>query len=335
MMAGPEPVCIAVAYSGGRDSTALLHATAVAARDWPGTTVLALHVHHGLSAQADDWLRHAEAVCESWAAEGLPVRLLSRCVSLSLSAGDSVEAVARAARHAALQDMAREADADLLLLAHHRQDQAETLLLQALRGGGLAGLAGMPRDVIREGVRWVRPWLDHPRSAVETYVAAHRLDYIDDDSNTDARYARNLLRMSVWPALVGAFPDAEANLAASARRLSDALPVMDAWREQALPPLLTSFEPAALEAAAEVAPALPRGLLLERFGAGWGEIAHRLGCVAVVAEQRAWTLETAAEARAAGLHLLAYTVNDDAQASRLLALGLDGLITDRVDHFRP
>jgi tRNA(Ile)-lysidine synthase len=63
MMAGPEPVCIAVAYSGGRDSTALLHATAVAARDWPGTTVLALHVHHGLSAQADDWLRHAEAVC--------------------------------------------------------------------------------------------------------------------------------------------------------------------------------------------------------------------------------------------------------------------------------
>lgn len=103
----------------------------------------------------------------------------------------------------------------------------------------------------------------------------------------------------------------------------------------ALPPLLTSFEPAALEAAAGVAPALPRGLLLERFGAGWGEIAHRLGCVAVVAEQRAWTLETAAEARAAGLHLLAYTVNDDAQASRLLALGLDGLITDRVDHFRP
>ena len=239
VMAGREPVCVAVAYSGGRDSTALLHATAVAARDWPGATVVALHVHHGLSAQADGWLRHAEAVCESWGAEGLPVHLLSRHASLTLSPGDSVEAVARAARHVALQDMALEAGADLLLLAHHRQDQAETLLLQALRGGGVAGLAGIPRDVIREGVRWVRPWLDHPRSAIEAYVAAHALIHIEDDSNADPRYARNLLRLSVWPALVSAFPEAEVNLAASARRLSDALAVMGAWREQALPPLLT------------------------------------------------------------------------------------------------
>jgi tRNA(Ile)-lysidine synthase len=239
MMAGPQPVCIAVAYSGGRDSTALLHATAVAARDWPGVTVVALHVHHGLSSRADDWQRHAEAICQAWVEEGLPLRLLCRRVSLGLSAGDSVEAVARAARHAALQDMAREAGTDLLLLAHHRQDQAETLMLQALRGGGLAGLAGMPRDVMREGVRWVRPWLDHPRSAIEAYVAAHGLAYIDDDSNADTRYARNLLRLSVWPALVSAFPDAEVNLAASARRLADALPVVDAWRAQTLPPLLT------------------------------------------------------------------------------------------------
>lgn len=238
MMAGPEPVCIAVAYSGGRDSTALLHATAAAARDWPGTTVVALHVHHGLSTQADDWQRHAESICQVWAAEGLPVRLLCRRVSVKPNAGDSVEAVARAARHAALQDMAQEAQADLLLLAHHRQDQAETLLLQALRGGGLAGLAGMPRDVVREGVRWVRPWLDHPRSAIEAYVAAHGLAYIDDDSNTDPRYARNLLRLSVWPALVSAFPDAEVNLASSARRLADTLPIVEAWRAQALPPLL-------------------------------------------------------------------------------------------------
>ena len=77
-----------------------------------------------------------------------------------------------------------------------------------------------------------------------------------------------------------------------------------------------------------------RGLLLECFVAGWRETAQRLGCVAVVAEQRAWTAETAAAARSAGLRMLAYTVNDDAQAARLLALGLDGVITDRVDHFR-
>lgn len=255
MRAGSEPVRVAVAYSGGRDSTALLHATAMVARDVAGACVVALHVHHGLSAQADDWLRHAEAVCEEWAAQGLPVRLLSRRVSLNLGAGESVEAVARAARHAALHDMTREARADLLLLAHHRQDQAETLLLQALRGGGVAGLAGIPRDVTRDGVRWVRPWLDHPRSAIEAYVAAHALRYVEDDSNAEPKYARNRLRLSVWPALVSAFPDAEVNLAASARRLSDALPVMAAWRAQALPPLLTSTVEASQDGTAARSPA--------------------------------------------------------------------------------
>lgn len=100
-------------------------------------------------------------------------------------------------------------------------------------------------------------------------------------------------------------------------------------------PLLTSFDPVALAAAAEVAPSLPRGLLLERFADGWRETAARLGCVAIVAEQQAWSPATALAARAAGLRRLAYTVNDDAEAARLLALGLDGLITDRVDHFRP
>ena len=101
-----------------------------------------------------------------------------------------------------------------------------------------------------------------------------------------------------------------------------------------LPPLLTSFETAALEAAAEAAPNLPRGLLLECCAAGWRETAQRLGCVAVVAEQGAWTADTVAAARSAGRRTLAYTVNDDARAARLLALGLDGVITDRVDHFR-
>lgn len=232
-----EAACIAVAYSGGRDSTALLHATAMAARDWPGVSVVALHVHHGLSPHADDWLRHAQSVCEGWAAQGLPVRLRFQRVDLNLCSGESVESVARAARHAALQEMAHAERAEMLLLAHHRQDQAETLLLQALRGGGVAGLAGMPRDVLRGGVRWVRPWLDQPRAAIEAYVASHGLSYIEDDSNTDPRYARNRLRLAVWPALLEAFPDAEANLAASARRLADVLPVMAAWREQAVPAL--------------------------------------------------------------------------------------------------
>lgn len=119
--------------------------------------------------------------------------------------------------------------------------------------------------------------------------------------------------------------------ARTGRRVAEVL----AGETFAIPPLLSSFAPAALAAAASVAPALPRGLLLETFGTGWRAQAASLGCVAVIAECAAWTPQTAAQAAAAGLRRLAYTVNDDAEAERLRALGLDGLITDRVDHFPP
>lgn len=226
-----QPSCVAVAYSGGRDSTALLHATACAAREHAGMVVLALHVHHGLSAQADAWLAHAEQVCVRWAEQGLPVRLVSRRVQVALGSGASVEAQARQARYQALAEMAREAGADMVLLAHHRRDQAETFLLQALRGAGLNGLASMPAEVERDGVRWSRPWLAYPREAIEAYVAHHGLSWVDDDSNAHTRFARNRLRLDVWPHLLVAFPQAEASLTASARRLQDVLPAAAAWRE--------------------------------------------------------------------------------------------------------
>src|SRR6185295_9980558 len=97
-----------------------------------------------------------------------------------------------------------------------RRDQAETFLLQALRSAGVAGLAGMPREAERDGVTWLRPWLDVPREAVESYLRRYRLRYVDDDSNIDTRWARNRLRHDVWPALSDAFPQAEASLAAAA-----------------------------------------------------------------------------------------------------------------------
>ncbi|MFZ4552218.1 MAG: tRNA lysidine(34) synthetase TilS [Aquabacterium sp.] len=225
---------IAVAYSGGRDSTALLHACAVAAKSEPALRVVALHVHHGLSALADDWLAHAQMTCDEWARAGLPVSLVVRRVSVDVSGGASVEARARAARYAALSDMVTMVGGDLLLLAHHRRDQAETFLLQALRGAGVAGLACMPKDEWRDGIRWVRPWLDHPREAIEAYVAAHRLQYVEDDSNSDVRFARNRLRASVWPALLEAFPDAERALASSGSKVADALPAMASWHQQLL-----------------------------------------------------------------------------------------------------
>lgn len=222
---------VAVAYSAGRDSTALLHATACAARAHPGTTVWALHVHHGLSAQADAWLAHAERTCTQWAEQGLPVRLLSRRVHVPLDAGDSVEALARDVRYEALADMAKGLDIEMILLAHHRRDQAETFLLQALRGAGVSGLAAMPHDVVRDGVRWVRPWLSHGREAIEAYVAQHGLHHVDDDSNARDRFARNRLRLSVWPSLEAAFPQAEQSLAMAARRVQDVLPGVASWRE--------------------------------------------------------------------------------------------------------
>lgn len=178
--------------------------------------VVALHVHHGLSSQADAWSNHAQAQCARWARQGLAVRLLSHHLSDRPSVGESVEAWARQARYKALRSMALEAGATVVLLAHHRRDQAETLLLQALRGAGVAGLAGMPHSVQRDGITWVRPWLDHSREAIEAYVRRHRLRYVDDDSNADPRFARNRLRLQVWPALSQAFAQAETSLADAA-----------------------------------------------------------------------------------------------------------------------
>ena len=249
--------CIAVAYSAGRDSTALLHATAVAALEHPGLRVVALHVHHGLSPQADQWLAHAQAQCEAWASQGLPVGLAWRRLSLDQNPGDSVEALARDGRYQALTEMALEAGADTVLLAHHRRDQAETFLLQALRGAGIAGLSAMPSSADRHGIRWERPWLAHPRRAIEAYVAHHGLAHVEDDSNADPRFARNRVRLTVWPPLASAFEQAEVSLAQSASRAADALACLQDWLAQSLVGLLVPGQTDAVSATALLALPLP------------------------------------------------------------------------------
>lgn len=213
--ASPSPPCVAVAYSGGRDSTALLHATLAAAREH-GLWVAALHVHHGLSPHADDWLRHCEATCRQAVRRGAHLCFAATRLQGHAAAGESVEAWARRERYRALRSMALEQGASIVLLAHHRRDQAETFLLQALRGAGVSGQAAMPREALRAGIRWVRPWLDVPSEAVDAYVKHHRLKHIEDESNADARFARSRLRLQVWPALSNAFPAAERSLAIAA-----------------------------------------------------------------------------------------------------------------------
>jgi tRNA(Ile)-lysidine synthase len=144
------------------------------------------------------------------------LRLEIRHLSCSPVRGESVEAWARRERHRALADMAQACGASLMLLAHHRRDQAETVLLQTLRGGTPASTSAMPMQAERGGVVWARPWLGMPPEAIQAYVRRHRLKHITDPSNADTAFDRNRLRLSAWSALVAAFPEAEAGLAAAA-----------------------------------------------------------------------------------------------------------------------
>ena len=251
----PRP--LAVACSGGRDSIALLHATWRAARALADNTgqpcpVHAFHVHHGLSRHADHWLAHCATQCAHWRDAGADLQFHARHLHLKPEVGDSIEALARQGRYAALADMAHEAGCDTVLLAHHREDQAETFLLQALRGAGAAGLASMPASIVRDGVTWRRPWLQHARAAIDAYVAHHRLQHIDDDSNADPRYARNRLRLQVWPVLTAAFPQAPQVLGHAAQHAQDAAECLQALAEMDLARVAVDDEDG-LDAAAAVA----------------------------------------------------------------------------------
>ncbi|NIF75360.1 tRNA lysidine(34) synthetase TilS, partial [Burkholderia sp. Ap-962] len=207
----PEHATIAIAYSGGLDSSVLLEA---AARVAGAERCVALHVHHGLSPNADAWLAHAEA-----AAAALGVRFDVERVEVPRGTGLGVEASAREVRYRALDAMGERHGAQALWLAQHADDQAETVLLQLLRGAGLAGIAAMaPRYLPAEAsmVR-VRPLLHLLRAQLERYAEARRLRWIDDESNADTRYTRNALRIEVLPALSVHFPGFRDALARTAQ----------------------------------------------------------------------------------------------------------------------
>ncbi|QKT04897.1 tRNA lysidine(34) synthetase TilS [Ectothiorhodospiraceae bacterium 2226] len=206
-----------VAYSGGLDSTVLLHA----ARALLGERVAALHVHHGLQAAADQWAERCRATAAAW---GIDCRV--REVDARAAPGESPEAAARRARYAALR--AAVGHGECVLLAHHQEDQAETVLLQLLRGGGARGLAAMPAEAPFGAGRLARPWLGQPRAALEAYAAEHALSWIDDPSNRDLRYDRNYLRHEIMPRLGARWPAAAASLARSARHAAQAAELADA-----------------------------------------------------------------------------------------------------------
>jgi tRNA(Ile)-lysidine synthase len=210
---------ILIGYSGGLDSSVLLHLLARDA-DLRGRGLRAIHVHHGLHTQADAWAAHCEHAC---AALGVPLQVVR--VAVDASSGLGIEGAARAARHAAFAQALGEGE--ILALAHHRDDQAETFLLRALRGSGVDGLAAIrPWRAHARGWLW-RPLLDIPRDQLTAHAHAHGLRWIEDPSNADSGFNRNFLRNHVMPLLRERWPHAAANLARSASLSAQAVDLLD------------------------------------------------------------------------------------------------------------
>jgi tRNA(Ile)-lysidine synthase len=228
-----SPQAIAIALSGGLDSSVLLQLAHGYAREH-GIALFAFHVHHGLSPNADAWLAHCERACTE-----LGIRFDHRRVTVT-GKKSGTEAAARKLRYAALGDMCRAHGVPLILTAHHLDDQAETVLLQLLRGSGPAGLAGM--DAANRAASLLgdpellmaRPLLPVSRAQLEEHARAHAIEWIDDESNADPRYARNALRHQVMPALAQAFPGFQQRFARTAAHAQSAQRLLTELAEQDL-----------------------------------------------------------------------------------------------------
>lgn len=218
---------IAIAYSGGLDSAVLLHLAHAHAAS-RGLRLHAFHIHHGLSPNADEWLRHCQQQCRQ-----LGVPFEARRVTLDGTRGQGMEQAARTARYAALGDLCEAHAVALLLTAHHLDDQAETVLLQLFRGSGVAGLSGMEPANRAPGLlgnaRLVmgRPLLGTTRAALEEFAAAHGISHVEDESNADPRYARNALRHRVMPTVAAHFSGYQERIARSASHARAAQRILD------------------------------------------------------------------------------------------------------------
>ncbi len=218
---------LAVALSGGADSTALLLACA---QRWPGQ-VFAIHIHHGLQAAADDFERHCIQLCQQW-----QVPLTVQHVDAHPAPGQSPEEAARTVRYQALQAAVAtlQPHTRSIALAQHADDQVETVLLALSRGAGVAGLAGMPAQWQRGGLVWHRPLLAVAGAEIRRWLQAQQQDWIEDPSNQDERYTRNRIRARLLPALEAAFPAFRATFARSARHAAQAKELLLELAEQDL-----------------------------------------------------------------------------------------------------
>jgi len=279
---------IAIALSGGGDSAMLALAAVAVVREaeLSARSVRAFHVHHGLFVEADRWADHVRALCA-----GLDLPLDVVHVDVARNTGRGIEAAAREARYAAFAQMAADAGIDTLWMAHHRDDQAETVLLRLLRGSGVAGMGGMAAHTHRAGLTLVRPWLDIDRDAIR--VAAERFAEatgwvpVDDPSNADAAYTRAAVRTLLAPVLNARWPQWRGILARHARHMREASEILAEVAEDDLARLEPSPDGASVSLAAwrTLSPARQRQVLrfwLDRMGARMptdarlGELARQL-----------------------------------------------------------
>ena len=223
---------IAVALSGGLDSVVLLDTVCKAqTQNQTNNQIYAFHIHHGLQKPADDWLIFCEKLAKKYKIH-FDFRLLH--LDDSKEQGN-IEARARAGRYEALTDLCEEYGIEDLLLAHHQNDQAETVLLQLLRGSGVAGLSGMPASrgiSVSPGITLWRPLLNQSRQELEAYAKEHKLKWIEDPSNQNTKYRRNAVRKQIIPALEKIQPQAVANMARSAQLLGEAQALLNRLAQQ-------------------------------------------------------------------------------------------------------
>ncbi len=238
-----------VAFSGGLDSSVLLHALAHHAQSRTAG-IRAIHVHHGLQPRADEWARHCQDFCDA-----LGIALTVVNVQVDRGTGEGLEAAARKVRYAAFENAVQAQE--ILVTAHHRDDQAETFLLRALRGSGPDGLAAMrPWRKFAASWHW-RPLLAISRDDLLAYAQQHGLSWLDDPSNEDTHHDRNFLRQRILPLLRERWPQADASFARSAVLNADAVELLD--QEDALALAMTrSVDPQALSASALLELTAPR-----------------------------------------------------------------------------
>ncbi len=210
----PPGAVLRLAFSGGLDSTVLAHL--LSSVPHPAARACgAVHVHHGISPHADAWVGQCRQFCQQW---HIPLTVLH--VKVQAIPGTSLEALAREARYRALESVT--GSGDIMLTAHHGDDQAETFLLQALRGSGVPGLAGMPRQRPLGAGTLMRPLLSFNRRQIHEYALTHGLCWVDDDSNALIDYDRNYLRHQVLPSIATRWPGVAGTLSRAARHQAEA-----------------------------------------------------------------------------------------------------------------